>query len=117
MTKTVSCYIGKHFEDFIERLIANGRYSTAGEVIRDGLWMIEEREQRREAKLEWLRAEIQKASTADQRGKSTSESGSRISSGGAGSAWQPGSSLTICNLTLAQPRSPDRRDGSFRRGR
>jgi antitoxin ParD1/3/4 len=60
MTKTVSCYIGKHLEEFIERLIANGRYSTAGEVIRDGLWMIEEREQRREAKLEWLRAEIQK---------------------------------------------------------
>jgi len=60
MTKTVSYYIGKHFEDLIERLIANDRYSTAGEVIRDGLRMIEEREQRREAKLEWLRAEIQK---------------------------------------------------------
>jgi antitoxin ParD1/3/4 len=52
--------VGKHFDDFIERLIANDRYSIAGEVIRDGLRMIEEREQRREAKLEWLRAEIQK---------------------------------------------------------
>jgi antitoxin ParD1/3/4 len=55
-----SYYIGKHFEDIIERLIANDRYSTASEVIRDGLRMVEEREQRREAKLEWLRAEIQK---------------------------------------------------------
>ena len=52
--------IGKHFEQFIERLIASGRYSTASEIIRDGLRMIEEREQDREAKLEWLRAEIQK---------------------------------------------------------
>lgn len=52
--------IGKHFEAFIERLIASGRYSTASEIIRDGLRMIEEREQDREAKLEWLRTEIQK---------------------------------------------------------
>ena len=52
--------IGKHFEAFIASLIASGRYSTASEIIRDGLRIIEEREQRREAKLEWLRAEIQK---------------------------------------------------------
>ena len=52
--------IGKHFEAFIESLIASGRYSTASEIIRDGLRLIEEREQSREAKLEWLRAEIQK---------------------------------------------------------
>ncbi len=52
--------IGKHFEAVIEQLIASGRYSTASEIIRDGLRMIEEREQDREAKLEWLRAEIQK---------------------------------------------------------
>ena len=52
--------IGKHFEQFIEDLIASGRYSTASEVMRDGLRMIEEREQRRTAKLEALRTEIQK---------------------------------------------------------
>ena len=52
--------IGKHFEGFIERLIESGRYSTASEVIRDGLRLIEEREQSREAKLQALRAEIQK---------------------------------------------------------
>ena len=52
--------IGKHFEGFIQKLIESGRYSTASEVIRDGLRMIEEREQDREAKLEWLRVEIQK---------------------------------------------------------
>ena len=52
--------IGKHFEEFIASLIASGRYSTASEIIRDGLRLIEEREQDREAKLKWLRAEIQK---------------------------------------------------------
>ena len=51
--------IGKHFEGFIEKLIESGRYSTASEVIRDGLRIIEEREQSREAKLEALRAAIQ----------------------------------------------------------
>jgi antitoxin ParD1/3/4 len=59
MIMATSYSIGKHFEAFIERLIASGRYSTASEIIRDGLRMIEEREQDREAKLEWLRAAIQ----------------------------------------------------------
>jgi antitoxin ParD1/3/4 len=52
--------IGEHFEGFIQSLLESGRYSTASEVMRDGLRMIEEREQCRNAKLEALRAEIQK---------------------------------------------------------
>jgi antitoxin ParD1/3/4 len=52
--------IGKHFEGLIESLIESGRYSTASEVMRDGLRLIEEREERRKAELEALRAEIQK---------------------------------------------------------
>jgi antitoxin ParD1/3/4 len=59
MTMATSYTIGKHFEGFIEKLIESGRYSTASEIIRDGLRLIEEREQSREAKLEWLRAAIQ----------------------------------------------------------
>jgi antitoxin ParD1/3/4 len=52
--------IGKHFEEFIDGLIESGRYSTASEVMRDGLRLIEEREEGRRVKLEALRAEIQK---------------------------------------------------------
>jgi len=52
--------IGKHFEDLIEGLIESGRYSTASEIMREGLRLVEEREERRKAKLEALRAEIQK---------------------------------------------------------
>jgi antitoxin ParD1/3/4 len=60
MTMATSYSIGKHFEEFIASLIASGRYSTASEVMRDGLRLIEEREQHRTAKLEALRAEIQR---------------------------------------------------------
>jgi antitoxin ParD1/3/4 len=52
--------IGKHFEEMIEGLIEGGRYSTASEVMREGLRLVEEREERRKMKLEALRAEIQK---------------------------------------------------------
>jgi antitoxin ParD1/3/4 len=52
--------IGKHFEDMIDGLIEDGRYATASEIIRDGLRLVEEREERRKAKLEALRAGIQK---------------------------------------------------------
>jgi len=52
--------IGKHFEGMIAGLIESGRYSTASEVMREGLRLVEEREERRKARLEALRAEIQK---------------------------------------------------------
>jgi antitoxin ParD1/3/4 len=58
-TMASSYSIGKHFEGLIESLIESGRYSTASEIMREGLRLVEEREERRKAKLEALRAEIQ----------------------------------------------------------
>lgn len=52
--------IGKHFENMIDGLIEDGRYATASEIIREGLRLVEEREEQRKVKLEALRAEIQK---------------------------------------------------------
>src|ERR1700751_1680564 len=59
-TMASSYSIGKHFEDMIDDLVESGRYATASEVMREGLRLVEEREERRKTKLEALRAEIQK---------------------------------------------------------
>jgi antitoxin ParD1/3/4 len=52
--------IGKHFEDLIDNLVESGRYATASEVMREGLRLVEEREEQRKLKLKALREEIQK---------------------------------------------------------
>jgi antitoxin ParD1/3/4 len=54
-----SSTIGAHYERFIKELIESGRYSTASEVMRDALRLVEEREDSRKAKLEALHHEIQ----------------------------------------------------------
>lgn len=55
-----SYVIGEHFEGFIQSQLKSGRYTSASEVIRDGLRVLEEREKFRAMQLEALRAEIQK---------------------------------------------------------
>jgi antitoxin ParD1/3/4 len=50
--------IGQHYEGFVRDLVASGRYASASEVLRDGLRLIEEREQERQAKLAALRDAI-----------------------------------------------------------
>src|SRR4030088_2080056 len=52
--------IGDHFERFIKEQVEGGRYSSASEVIRDGLRLLEEEQQRRQAVLDGLRGEIEK---------------------------------------------------------
>ena len=54
MPKNTSFIIGDHFTDFIDRQVGEGRYSSASDVVRAGLRLLEEREM----KLEALRAAL-----------------------------------------------------------
>lgn len=51
--------LGQHYDRFVKELVESGRYASASEVVRDGLRLMEEREQVRAAKLDALRREIQ----------------------------------------------------------
>ena len=55
-----SVALGAHFESFIKEQLASGRYNNVSEVVRDGLRMLEDRQQDKQVKLEALRAEIAK---------------------------------------------------------
>ena len=44
MSKNTSITLGNHFEDFIKSRISTGRYRNASEVIRAGLRLLEEEE-------------------------------------------------------------------------
>jgi len=46
-------------EGMVKKLVKSGRYNSASEVVRDGLRLLEDREQLREMKLQELRRLIQ----------------------------------------------------------
>lgn len=46
MSKNTSVALGDHFEDFVKGRIKNGRYRNASEVIRAGLRLLENEEQK-----------------------------------------------------------------------
>ena len=45
MAKTTSFALGEHFSAFIDRQVKEGRYASASEVIREGLRLLEDRDQ------------------------------------------------------------------------
>ncbi|MBS1873906.1 MAG: type II toxin-antitoxin system ParD family antitoxin [Acidobacteria bacterium] len=56
-------------ERFVQSRVVSGRYQTASEVIREGLRLLEEREQAREAALEELRAKLRRGMEQADRGE------------------------------------------------
>jgi antitoxin ParD1/3/4 len=57
---TLNVSLTPHLEEFIHQTVSSGRYQSASELVRTALRLLEEREQERMARLEWLRREIQK---------------------------------------------------------
>lgn len=52
--KNTSVTLGDHLDDFVAEALANGRYRSASEIIREGLRLLEDRE----TKLAALRAAL-----------------------------------------------------------
>ncbi len=50
--------IGQRWEDFVESIVKDGRYSSASEVVREGLRLVEEREAKLSALRQTLDASI-----------------------------------------------------------
>lgn len=46
MSKNTSITLGDYFDQFIQSTLSNGRYKNASEVVRAGLRLLEEEEQR-----------------------------------------------------------------------
>jgi antitoxin ParD1/3/4 len=61
----------EHLDRFIEAGISSGRFSNASEVVREGLRLLEQREQEDKAKLEWLRAAAKEGFDQLDRGEGT----------------------------------------------
>jgi antitoxin ParD1/3/4 len=56
-------------EQFVQSRVASGLYQTASEVVREGLRLLEEREQARATALEELRAKIRRGIEQADRGE------------------------------------------------
>lgn len=56
---TLNVSLTPDLERFIQETLSSGRYQSASEVVRTALRLLQERELRRQARLDWLRQEIQ----------------------------------------------------------
>jgi antitoxin ParD1/3/4 len=59
----------EHFDRFIDTGVRSGRFSNASEVVREGLRLLEQREQEDKAKLQWLRAAAKEGFDSIDRGE------------------------------------------------
>ena len=57
---TLNVSLTPHLEEFIQQTVSSGRFQSANEVVSAALRILEQQEREREARLAWLRGEIQK---------------------------------------------------------
>src|SRR5437879_3898232 len=58
-----------HFDRFVQSKVESGRYESASEVVRDGLRLLEEREEQRQQSLGQVRQDIELGWEQSQRGE------------------------------------------------
>jgi len=69
MRASMNVSLTPELEQFVQSRVASGRYQTASEVVREGLRLLEEREQARETALKELRAKIRRGIEQADRGE------------------------------------------------
>lgn len=65
----LNVWLTPELDQFVQSRVASGRYQTASEVIREGLRLLEEREQTRDAALEELRVQLRRGVEQADRGE------------------------------------------------
>jgi len=61
MARNPSISLTEHQQHFIEELVSSGRYHGVSEVVRAGLRLLEDKEERRATTLQSLQADVQAA--------------------------------------------------------
>lgn len=61
--------VGQEFEDYVRGKVKSGDYASVSEVVRDGLRLMQEKEQLFEARVQSLRGAIQKGIDQVERGE------------------------------------------------
>ncbi len=64
-------HLTEHFDSLISTAIESGQFSNASEVVREGLRLLEQRQQEDKAKIKWLRSAAQQGIDAIERGDYT----------------------------------------------
>jgi antitoxin ParD1/3/4 len=66
---TINVSLTPEFEKFVEAEVASGRYQSASEVFREGLRLLQDREEERKVVLEEVRKKVRRGLEATKRGE------------------------------------------------
>ncbi len=66
---TINVSLTPEFEKFVEAEVASGRYQSASEVFREGLRLLQEREEKRKAALDEVRKKVRQGLESAKRGE------------------------------------------------